>query len=98
MSDDPLDKFPLAGVQRSSLLSLKIPESDVPLHQLIIVLHPAGSVVRLDTGRPPVQLLVNVSVVAVLQQEVTAEREGQVRAERIIVCIYLRVTVGRRPR
>ena len=77
VSDDSLDNFPLAGVQRSSFLSLKIPDSDVPPHLLLVVLHPAGSVVGLDTGRPPVQLLVNVSVVAVLQQEVTAEKERQ---------------------
>ena len=82
MSEDSLDDFPLPGVQRSSLLSLKIPQGDVPLHHLVVVLHPTGSVVRFDTGRPPVQLLVNVSVVAILQQEVTEEgTSGQVRAD-----------------
>ena len=76
MSDDSLDKFSLAGVQRPSLLSLQVPESSIPAHQLVVVLHPACSVVRLDARRSAVQLLVNVSVVAVLQQEVTAQNQS----------------------
>ena len=81
VSDNSLDNFSLAGVQRFSLLSLQISESDVPHHQLIVVLHPTDGIAGLHTSRPPVQLLVNVSIVAVLQEEVTAEKEGQVRAK-----------------